>query len=146
MPSELIRNRGLRMLSLIALGVVCIYIVVAVTPLKYRVVRVGPDIGRLFFPPFFFYTREYSSGSVGPLVIGDGIDGLQQALESRYGAVEVDRNCGDYRVPTETIRSRYATCYTTRSLVSRYPLIWLVGHDGSTVTRIRVTTKTPMDF
>lgn len=138
-------KKAARIVIWIVASLLLIYLAIAVTPLRYWIIRIDPDIGRIAFPPFFYYTREFNEGNVGPANIGQDISSFRSALVSRYGDVEMDARCLAYQQPETFIRGGAATCFRTKSRISRYPILWLVGHRGEIVEAVRVTTDFPQD-
>jgi hypothetical protein len=114
--------------------------------MRYRVVRVAPDISRVFFPPFFYYTKEFTDGVVGPVEIGDSRGIAEEKLRRAYPNTVPDPSCRDYPRTEEISGSNENACYTTPSRISRYPLMWLIGIDHGIVGYVKVTTLVPVDL
>jgi len=122
------------------------YLLVCITPLRIAAIRFMPDFARFFFLPFFYYTKSFHEGSVGPIYIGQSVQEVEAALRTSYPEVTRDPSCHIYRNPSEVTATRETACYHTSSRYSRHPLLWLIGLERDRVQYIRVTTQVPVDF
>jgi hypothetical protein len=135
----------LEAVSFLVLVTVAIYALVCLSPLRYSAIRLKPDLARIFFPPYFYYTRAFLNGRVGPGFVGQSLEDFEVTLTRAYRPVTRDDGCRTYRNPAAITRSRRSRCYIVAGHISTDPLVWLIGHDGYTVRYIRVSTRTPVD-
>jgi hypothetical protein len=135
-----------RAVTLTLLSLVTLYCLIAFTSIHYQFVRISPDFARVFFPPFFYYTKEFRDGSIGPIEIGD-LEGLAEASLRRANPNSIsDPLCRVYPRTHEISGFDENVCFTTPSSISRYPLLWLVGLDRGVVRYVKVTTLVPVDL
>ena len=77
------------------IGIIVVYIVISITPIKREIVRLNPSYGGYFYPPLFYYAEDFDSGRVGTINIGDRLDEVTVSIESRYGKTPSYEMCAD---------------------------------------------------
>lgn len=127
--------------AVVAMIAAAAYAAICLTPAKREVVRLAPDFGRFFYPPFFLYSEVFASEKVGPFSIGASENSFLRSAQEAFGTIPTHEACSEFSNVRERLFKPTEMCLRARSRFGLAPLFWVVRIEEGRVTRIDVFTE-----